>query len=308
MGQTLQLKVHVPKWLRNDRLTKGIDMRILLSSSIILLTSLFSTQVSASGVEISSCDTEECEQIFKDFREHARYGSPQAQMIVAAMLYSGHGVEKDVKEALKWYRRAGKYQLPFALYRSALMFLYEPEIEQNIPKGIWFLERAVKRGSLEAANTLADIHIEGKLVDKDLKEAGKWLKAGSDLGDKQAAYRLGVVFEAGVYGDDNKSLAIDYYKKAAEQNHQEATDRLIALGAIEKEIDIFASTDDDNFERIEVTAPNLDALLDISLLAIRDSGLYNSKQSCSRVPVPMCALWQKSIVYSVDIENFMAGR
>lgn len=283
-------------------------MRILVSSSIILLTSLFSSHASASGVEITSCDTEECEQTFKVFREHARFGSPQAQMIVAAMLYSGHGVEKDVKESLKWYRRAGKYQLPFALYRSALMFLYEPEIEQNIPKAITFLEKATSRGSVEAATTLADMYIDGKLVDKDLQEAGKWLKAASDLGDKQAAYRLGIVFEAGVYGDDNKSLAVDYYKKAAEQNHREAMHRLIALGAIEKENDIFASTADDNIERIEVTAPDLNKLLDISLLAIRDTGLYNQRQSCSRVPVPMCNLWQKSVVASVDIENFMAGR
>ena len=283
-------------------------MRVLVSSSIIFLTSFFSTQASSSGVQITPCDTEECEQTFKDFREHARYGSPQAQMIVAAMLYSGHGVERDVKESLKWYRRAGKYQLPFALYRSALMFLHEPEIEQNIPKALTFLERATKRGSVEAAMTLADMYNDGKLVNKDLKEAGKWLKAASDLGNKEAAYRLGMVFEAGVYGDDDKNLAVDYYKKAAEQKHHEATQRLIALGVVEKEHDIFASTDDDNFERIEVTAPDLDKLLDISLLAIRDSGLYNSRQSCSRVPVPMCNLWQKSIVASIDIENFMEGR
>ena len=55
-----------------------------------------SAQVAAepAPVNITPCDTEVCAQKFKEFKKLARYGSPEAQIVMAGMLYIGYGTEK----------------------------------------------------------------------------------------------------------------------------------------------------------------------------------------------------------------------
>lgn len=283
-------------------------MRILLIIFSISLFAFSKQSLASTGVAIASCETETCKEKFKNFKKFAKNGSPQAQMVLAGMYYSGYGVDKNVNRALRWYRKASRHQLSFATYRAGLMFLFEPEVEQNIPKGLEFLERATDLRSAAAANTLADIYIQGSLVEKDLRLAANWLNKASDLGDKHAQFKLAQIYDAGVLGNDDKAIAIALYKKSAEQNHDKAYQRLIELGAIKKRADIFASTQNEDIERIEVTAPKLEALLDISLLSIKESKQYNQRQSCSRVPTPICKGVQISIIAPDDIEIQLTGR
>lgn len=293
MKPCLITNLHILKRLikvkENKKTTKGIDMRLFTITALLLVGSLTSFQSFASSVSIEACDSSTCKATFKKYRKYARSGSPQAQMVLAGMYYSGYGVERSSKKSLHWYRQAGRQtNMAFAKLRAGLLFLYDKDIEQNVDKGLELLEKAADSGSAEAARRVADVYIQGKLVPQNMQKAEKWLLVASDLGDHNSQYTLGLVYEAGVLGEKQQQKAIELYTKAAKKNNAKAYERLSLLGALKEKEDIFAVTAKDNMERITVTAPDLDALLDISLGKIRDSGMYGKSQTCSRIPGARC--------------------
>lgn len=283
-------------------------MRAFILSQIIFIGAMLSFPSLASSVQIAACDTDACRKKFKEYRKYARNGSPEAQMVLAGMFYSGYGVERSSKQSLRWYRLAGRQtSLSFAKLRAGLLFLYDKDIEQNIEKGVELLEKAANGSSIEAANRLANLYIQGELVEKNLPEAEKWLLVASELGDDSSQYRLGLIYEAGMLGEKQLEKAIELYQKSALKNNVQASERLSLLGVTKAKEDVFASTKDDNIERIAVTAPDLSSLLDISLTAIRDTGQYGKRQSCTRLIGARCR-GHISITDKDDIDYRMNGR
>lgn len=279
----------------------------LVSIALISLFTLFSAQGnSAENVEITACDTSVCKKHYKDFRKLARNGSPQAQLAIAGMYYSGYGVEKDVKESLNWYRKAAKHGgVKFATFRAGMIYLFDKDIEQDIDKGIEFLQRAAEAGHPEAAYTLANIYMGGKMVQKNMLKGFRYLEQGAKLGDPESLFKLGNYYEAGITGKKETAAAISVYKIAAKKLPA-ARERLAELakeGRIDKRDDIFASTEDNGIEKITVTAPDLPELFDTSLASIKATGQFNNKKTCSRISSSPCGNQVVKMINRTDMQN-----
>lgn len=280
-------------------------MRLTSLALLATISTLLSASSISATVPIISCETTSCKMDFKNYKKLAHNGSVQAQMVLAGMYYSGYGTEKSSKKALKWYRAASKAQhSKFAAYRAGLMLLFDDGIEQDVEKGITLLEKAVRMKSKEAAYQLADIYIQGELVAQDLKQAEHWLKAANELNHAKSQFRLGLLYEAGVLGKPQREQAIALYQKAAEKNHIRAIERLDLLDAIADKEDVFAATNGNDMEKITVTAPELSVLMNLALTSIKETGLYNRPQTCSRIPGSHCD-HVITITGSNNIENAM---
>ena len=83
---------------------------------------------------------------FKSLKALAEKGDAEAQFILGDMYYKAEGVEKDLKEAAKWYRKSA---------------------EQGNAKAQWSLGRMYRFGLR---------------VEKDLKEAEKWWRKAAEQG------------------------------------------------------------------------------------------------------------------------------
>lgn len=258
-------------------------------------------------VNITPCETDACLGKFREFRSLARNGSPEAQIVVAGMYYIGYGVEKDAKKALKWYRKAARRGANFATYRAGLLFIYEPSIEQDIEKGMELITDAAESGFPDAIHRLADMYIQGNVVKQDLMQAEKWLLEADKLEHGNSQFRLGLIYESGALGEKQLNKAIEFYQKASKNQNQPAYERLVLLGAVEADPDVFASTANDDIERITVSGPDFMEMLDLSLDTIKDSGLYNKRQTCSRIPGAICGN-TSSITSKDGIDDFMNGR
>lgn len=271
---------------------------------LIISFLLISNQSYAINMNFSNCDTEACIAKFKEFRRFAKNGSPQAQMTLAGMYYSGYGVSPNSKKSLFWYRKAGKKGAPFARYRSALLYLFDKNIERNVPKGIELLEYVVKSGNGDAAYVLADLYIQGKLVPENMKQAEKWLLRGNELNHANSQYRLGLLYESGVLGNKQLEKAIELYKVAAVQNTL-ASQRFYLLSPnnspLEAKIDFNKNKD---IEHITVTPPELIDVLNSFSSNIKKQRIYTDRVTTgSRLPGSTCETCD-SLTNPWDIEDF----
>jgi TPR repeat protein len=94
-------------------------------------------------------------------KEKADQGDAIAQFNLGQMYREGEGVEKDAKEAFKWYQKAADQGLAIAQFSLGLMY----------------------------GNGLG--------VEQDFKEAVKWYHKAADQGDAGAQYSLGVMYGMG---------------------------------------------------------------------------------------------------------------
>jgi len=70
----------------------------------------------------------------------------------------------------------------------------------------------------------------GEGVARNYTEATKWYRKSAEQGDVYAQNNLGWMYQNGLGVEKDKQQARYWYQKAAEQGHEEARQRLKALG------------------------------------------------------------------------------
>lgn len=155
------------------------------------------------------------------YREAAKQGHVQAQFYLGEMYANGKGVAHNEDEATEWYRKAA---------------------EQKYAKAVKQLHNVAKQGNAQAQNYLGDMYVIGKgMVSQNEEEAIKlycraaeqgYTKSLKNLhkiaeqGHAQVQFNLGEMYAngKGVFLNDNK--AFEWYRKAAEQGHAKAFEKL----------------------------------------------------------------------------------
>jgi tetratricopeptide (TPR) repeat protein len=108
----------------------------------------------------------------------AQGGLVLAQEYVAGGYYTGQGVQKDFKEALRWTEKAGNGGVPNAMYRAGLIYF----------------------------------NGEGTQADKVL--AARWFQRAAEKNHGQSMFFLGFMNETGQGVPKSLPLALDWYRRA----------------------------------------------------------------------------------------------
>ena len=128
-----------------------------------------------------------------DLRAKADQGDPISQFELGSAYETGlHGLPQDGVEAARWYRLAAEQELVLAQYRLGLLYA----------------NGASRFG-----------HAEGV----------RWLRLAADQGLADAQYNLGAYYEAGLGVKQCLADALDWYKKAAAQEHAGAIGKIAEL-------------------------------------------------------------------------------
>ncbi|GIU25042.1 hypothetical protein TUM4433_09330 [Shewanella schlegeliana] len=139
------------------------------------------TKVSAVPVFVEPCQAVECERNFKEYKTLSRYGHSDAMYTLAEMYRIGYGIDVDRRLATKWYRRAAKYDNPFAEYKAAIIYLQEGKY-QHVDKAMRYLRDANRSNLNEATHLLGLLHWEGELIPRDLEKAKAYLMKSYEAG------------------------------------------------------------------------------------------------------------------------------
>ena len=164
-------------------------------------------------------DAKEYETAAKHFKSAAEHGNAEAQFKLGDCYAIGNGVEASAAEAEKWYRKAAEqghteaqYQLG-SWYDGRLVInneLCENENE-DVEEALKWYHKAAEQGHRDA---------KMRIKQHDLLAAEK--------GDAEAQYRVGCYYLE-PHASDLRDMAVDYLRKAAEQEHEKAKEKLNEL-------------------------------------------------------------------------------
>jgi TPR repeat protein len=163
--------------------------------------------------------------------------NPNVQYKLGSHYYHGKGVEKDLKAAFKWYKRAALQGHQKARSKLAQCYLKGEGVEKDLEKGMnWILKNSESDKKCMSKkiryNPLLKKSIGNDVSDYNTREKkkGELMKELAELGDINAQYQTGENYLIGLKGmSEDEDKAKVWLKKAAERNHAKAQHKLFLI-------------------------------------------------------------------------------
>ncbi|MCR5620655.1 MAG: zinc ribbon domain-containing protein [Treponema sp.] len=183
------------------------------------------------GADIQKASTY-FQQAIKAYERAAEQGDTHAQNVLGDSYLVGGGVEKDIQKAFYYYSRTAKDDA-FAFYKLGNMYLDGIGVEKDEQKAEEYYTRAADQGNTTILKILGDVQ-QDKGADyyyhSDDKEKSRscYLKAmryyerAANLGDADAEYRIGLMYNNGNGVKSDSQKALEYFTRAAEKGHPQA--------------------------------------------------------------------------------------
>ena len=209
-------------------------------------------QEDLSGTEQSEGSGLADAQSYEQALKLAEEGDGASMYRLAMMYYNGEQTDKDVKQALRWFRESAKEEYVPAMLRMMQFYRDGEQVKQNFQLSMSWVKKAAATGDPRGQFALADAYIYGlagrRDVDAGLAILGERAALGDEsaerlvekvLGDIQDArerFDAGIrnpstasgYYEMGMYcqkGDGYYTYpreAAEYFQKAAEKEHVDA--------------------------------------------------------------------------------------
>lgn len=165
-------------------------MRII---KCLMLVLLFGNQGFALATS-SSSEIQTPIQI-KNLESRASEGNEKAQMKLANMYLTGHGVIADIDRSLHYYHLAAEGDIAFAQHKLAQLYLDGKYIEPNPAKALIWMKRAANLGLVQSQLDLALLYENGINGEPSYVEAQKWLSIAASLTEINLDTKLTVLKE-----------------------------------------------------------------------------------------------------------------
>lgn len=130
------------------------------------------------------------------FRRHADQGDRHGLHNVGHMYANGFGVDKDLREAARWFERAGHKGHVEAMVLLADLYAVDGLPKNYAKAATWYL-KAAEAGHKDAMNNIGLLYARGQGVRKSKTEAALWFREGAEAGSAGAMYNYGALLEDG---------------------------------------------------------------------------------------------------------------
>lgn len=189
----------------------------------------------------------EIEDIIKDLKKKAETLDKNKSLIkiqfslfLGKLYYHGFGVEKDYKEAVKWYKKALKEVfLPDneIEYLIGIMYLEDNfGLKLNSQESMKFLNKAKEHGSIKALYKLGCLYRDGDIegFEKNYQKAIDFFEEAHKKEHPESMYELGLFYYSGLGVALDEKKAIELFKKSKAKGNIRAE---IILDLISSEIE-----------------------------------------------------------------------
>ncbi|KAG0315712.1 hypothetical protein BGZ97_007914 [Linnemannia gamsii] len=163
------------------------------------------------------------------YRRAAEQGNANGQYKVGHMLSHGLGVPQNQELAMGWYKKAAEGGNSDA--QNSLGFIYKDGlglgVTQNFTTAMEWFVKSAEQGNPRGQTSLGLMFKDGHGAPQDFPEAMKWfLKAANEHGHAEAQVEVGMLYEVGGGVRQNYSAAMMWYKKAVDQGYDDAQFRI----------------------------------------------------------------------------------
>ena len=161
-------------------------------------------------------------QVFPKVLKLAENGDTHAQFELGRCYEWGTGVEKNGKEAFKWYMKSAEKGHSGAQNNLGLCYANGIGAGKDESEAFKWYKKSAEQGNSDAQNNLGLCYENGIGAGKDESEAFKWYKKSAEQGNVTAQYNLGLCYGYGIGVKKDESEAFRWYKKSAEQCNSHA--------------------------------------------------------------------------------------
>jgi len=154
--------------------------------SLLLATNVALSDIAGYNSAVDASKSGDYDKAFTIWQSLALEGHTPSQIALAIAYLEGQGVEKDLIEAMNWFRKAAE------------------------------------AGDTQAMFNIATAYYDGQGVEKDLIEAMNWFRKAAEAGDTQAMFNVGAAHWKGDGARQSYAEAVDWWQKAAIANHPDA--------------------------------------------------------------------------------------
>ena len=154
---------------------------------------------------------------------------PESQFRLAARYDAGRGVERNIGEAAKWYRRAAVQGHVKAQANLGLMYAYGHGVPKDSAEAVRWLEQASEAGDTGAQYNVGLLYYEGRGTQRDYKRALRWYQRAARRGNTKAMNNIGIMHALGHGVPKNNILAWAWFALAADSGDSDALGNRDAL-------------------------------------------------------------------------------
>lgn len=122
--------------------------------------------------------------------KEAEAGDPKAQTGLGFMYFKGRGVDKDPKEAFKWYSKAAEQGNAFAQSEIGIMYMNGEVVAQDYEEAVRWFRLAADQGYAGAQRLLATMYARGHGVNQSDEEAQRWNALAESQGNTRLHFIL----------------------------------------------------------------------------------------------------------------------
>lgn len=149
------------------------------------------------------------------WHEEAAKGSiPAANHFYGQCLQEGVHQPADLKAAIHWYQQAADLGHLISLCAIADLHMQGRGIEKNPQKALAYCQQAANAGSMPAQLTMGEFYLNGDETIQDPQQAAVWFGYAAEKNSVEAYYHLGII-NLNEFNDPTRALY--WFEKAASQ-------------------------------------------------------------------------------------------
>jgi len=153
------------------------------------------------------------------FRKAADQSMAEAQFNLGLMYDEGIGLPKSDTKAVAWYLYAADQQFPPAQFNLGVMYHHGRGVPQSDLEAAKWWTQAAEHGDVDAMAGLGSMYRLGKGVPKSPDEAASWYLKAAELNHPVASAFLGCCYRYGNGVTQSDSEAVKWFSKASENGH-----------------------------------------------------------------------------------------
>ncbi|MCX6926240.1 MAG: tetratricopeptide repeat protein [Verrucomicrobia bacterium] len=170
----------------------------------------------------------------KYLRKAADSGVPRAQCLLGLAFSSGDGVKLDKAEGVRWLRRAAEKGLAEAQYDLGMCFANGDGVPKNAVEAIEWYRKAAEQYLPEAEAELGSCYLDGLGVPKDIPEGVRWTRRAAEHGFAPAQNTFGLCYLKGKGVTKSNTEAYKWFALAAAKGDERADDARLNLASAER--------------------------------------------------------------------------
>jgi len=173
----------------------------------------FLTFIFFANVQIHAQQADSDQKVFQKIKAKAESGDAASQFDLGDRYIQGQGVEKNVAEGLKWWRKAAEQGFADAQFQLGGRYMLGIGVEKNVDEAIKWIKRAADQGHVEANLSLSLNYYNNR----NYAEAIKIWRILAEKDNPKAEDGLGGCYATGCGVEKDVNEAIKWFRKSASQ-------------------------------------------------------------------------------------------